>query len=87
MADYLNLSVVTDGFDRDGRADRVVRAAGLQLDYGLGTAHQARHSAAVLKECLLLILQTGRPHHREVYTIPTFNQLPITDLARNYRAA
>lgn len=59
---YLYLSVVTDGFDGYGRPDRGVWGSGLELDDGLGLAHQPSHCAAVLEELLLLILGTDRPH-------------------------
>lgn len=54
---YLYLTVIADGFDRDGGSQRTVGVPGRQLDNALGSAHQASHGAAVLQELLLLILR------------------------------
>lgn len=53
---YLNLSVVTDSFDRDGRFEWVVRIPWLQLHDRLCSPHQPGHHASVLQELLLFLL-------------------------------
>ena len=54
---YLYLSVVTDGFHRDGGSDQAFWVPGLELDDSLGPAHKPRHAAPVLEKLFLLILE------------------------------
>lgn len=55
---YLYLTIITDGFDRDGGSDGAFGVPGSELYNALGFPHQAGHSAAVLQELLFLILET-----------------------------
>lgn len=53
---HLNLTIITDGFDRDGGSDGAFRVPGPELHDVLGSAHQPSHGAAVLKKLLFFIL-------------------------------
>lgn len=53
---YLYLTIIADGFNRDGGSHRAVRVPGPELHNILGSAHQPSYSAAVLKQLLFLIL-------------------------------
>lgn len=55
---HLYLTIVADGFNRNGGSQGAVRIPGPELHNTLGSAHQPTDSAAVLKELLFLILRT-----------------------------
>jgi hypothetical protein len=54
--EYLNLSVVTDGFDGDGGFEWTVRVPWLQLNDRLRSPHQAGYCALVLQKRFFLFL-------------------------------
>lgn len=53
---YLNLSVVTDGFDGNRCFEQTVRIPRLQLNYGFCSPHQACHCAFILQKFFFLFL-------------------------------
>lgn len=57
---YLDLLVVTDGFDGCCSSQSALCTAGAQLHHRLGPAHQASYCTPILNELLFLLLQEGK---------------------------
>lgn len=59
-ASYLDLPVITDGFDGYCGSQHALCTAGPELNYSLGPTHEARQCALVLNQLLLLLLQNNK---------------------------